>query len=38
MAAYKNIVLEKGMYGMPGKSFTQVLEEMDNSEIGRAHV
>ena len=32
MAAYKNIVLEKGMYGMPGKSFTQVLEEMDNSE------
>lgn len=32
MANFENIVLEKGMYGMPGKSFTQVLEELDNSE------
>ena len=32
MAFYQNITLEKGMYGMPGKSFTQVLEELDNSE------
>lgn len=32
MAYYKNIRLEKGMYGTPGKSFTQVLEELDNSE------
>lgn len=29
--AYENITLEKGMYGVPGKSFTQVLEEMDDS-------
>lgn len=29
--AFENITLEKGMYGVPGKSFTQVLEEMDNS-------
>lgn len=32
MANYENIVLEKGMYGMPGKSFTQVLESLDSSE------
>ncbi len=32
MAYFKNISLEKGMYGMPGKSFTQVLEEIDSSE------
>lgn len=32
MAYYENISLEKGMYGAPGKSFTQVLEEMDRSE------
>ena len=32
MGYYKSIKLEKGMYGMPGKSFTQVLEEMDGSE------
>ena len=32
MAYFKNIALEKGMYGTPGKSFTQVLEEIDNSE------
>lgn len=32
MANFENIVLEKGMYGVPGKSFTQVLEELDNSE------
>ncbi len=32
MANYENIVLEKGMYGVPGKSFTQVLEELDSSE------
>ena len=35
MAYYKNISLEKGMYGMPGKSFTQVLEELDSSESYR---
>lgn len=29
---YKKISLEKGMYGIPGKSFTQVLEELDPSE------
>ena len=29
--AFENITLEKGMYGVPGKSFTQVLEELDNS-------
>lgn len=29
--AYETITLEKGMYNVPGKSFTQVLEEMDNS-------
>ena len=32
MAYFKNITLEKGMYGMPGKSFTQVLEDLDSSE------
>ena len=32
MANFENIKLEKGMYGMPGKSFTQVLEELDSSE------
>ena len=26
---YKNITIEKGMYHTPGKSFTQVLEELD---------
>ena len=26
---YKNIKLEKGMYGIPGKSFTDILEELD---------
>ena len=35
MAYYKNISLEKGMYGTPGKSFTQVLEELDSSESYR---
>ena len=29
--AFENITLEKGMYGVPGKSFTQVLEELDSS-------
>ena len=29
---YKKISLEKGMYGIPGKSFTDILEEMDPSE------
>ena len=28
---FENITLEKGMYGVPGKSFTQVLEELDDS-------
>ena len=32
MAGYENITLEKGMYHVPGKSFTQVLEELDSSE------
>lgn len=32
MANYENIILEKGMYGVGGKSFTQVLEELDRSE------
>lgn len=31
MAFYDNLVLEKGMYGTMGKTFTQVLEEMDSS-------
>ncbi len=30
--AFENITLEKGMYGVPGKSFTQVLEELDGSQ------
>ena len=29
MAYFKDLRLEKGMYGVPGKSFTQVLEELD---------
>lgn len=32
MADYKNITLEKGMYGVKGKTFSQVLEELDPSE------
>ena len=28
--AFENITLEKGMYGVPGKNFTQVLEELDS--------
>ena len=32
MANFENITLEKGMYAVPGKSFTQVLEELDSSE------
>ncbi len=32
MAYFENISLEKGMYYVPGKSFTQVLEELDHSE------
>lgn len=31
MAFYESIKLEKGMYGTPGKSFTQVLEGLDPS-------
>lgn len=31
MAFYESIKLEKGMYGTPGKSFTEVLEELDPS-------
>lgn len=31
MAAYESIRLEKGMYGTPGKTFTQVLENLDPS-------
>ena len=29
---YENLKLEKGMYAVPGKSFTQVLESMDPNE------
>ena len=29
---YENIKLEKGMYGQSGRSFSQVLEELDPSE------
>ena len=32
MAYFDNISLEKGMYSVPGKSFSQVLEEMDSSD------
>jgi hypothetical protein len=32
MAFYDTIKLEKGMYGVPGKSFTKVLEELDSSK------
>lgn len=32
MAFYETIKLEKGMYGISGKSFTQVLEELDPSK------
>ncbi len=32
MARFEQITLEKGMYNVPGKTFTQVLEELDNSE------
>lgn len=32
MARFEQITLEKGMYNVPGKSFTQVLEELDSSE------
>lgn len=31
MAYFENITLEKGMYTVHGKSFTQVLEELDSS-------
>lgn len=31
MSNYENISLEKGMYGVKGKTFTQVLEELDPS-------
>ena len=31
MAVYESIKLEKGMYGTPGKTFTQVLESLDPS-------
>lgn len=32
MAFYESVKLEKGMYGTPGKSFTEVLESLDPSE------
>lgn len=32
MAFYESVKLEKGMYGAPGKSFTEVLESLDPSE------
>lgn len=32
MAFYESVKLEKGMYGTPGKSFTEVLESLDPTE------
>lgn len=32
MAMYENITIEKGMYGVKGKSMTQVLEQLDPTE------
>ncbi|WP_099204674.1 phage major capsid protein [Scatolibacter rhodanostii] len=32
MAHFENLTLEKAMYGVPGKSFTEVLEGLDSSE------
>lgn len=32
MAVYETVKLEKGMYGAPGKSFSEVLETLDPSE------
>ena len=32
MASYETVKLEKGMYGTPGRTFTQVLESLDPSE------
>ena len=32
MAFYETIHLEKGMYAAPGKSFSQILEELDPSQ------
>ena len=32
MARFETITLEKGMYNVPGKTFTQVLESLDSSE------
>ena len=32
MARFETIALEKGMYNVPGKTFTQVLESLDSSE------
>ncbi len=32
MAVYESVKLEKGMYGAPGKNFTEVLESLDPSE------
>lgn len=31
MASYETVKLEKGMYGTPGRSFTEVLESLDSS-------
>ena len=31
MAFYDTVRLEKGMYNTPGKSFTQVLEELEEA-------
>lgn len=32
MAYFESLILEKGMYSVPGKSFTEVLESLDSSE------
>ncbi len=37
MAFYDTVRLEKGMYNTPGKSFTQVLEELDPSASYEKH-
>ena len=29
--SFDNLILEKGMYAIPGKSFSEVLEELDPS-------
>ena len=37
MAHFENITLEKGMYSVPGKSFTQVLEQWEQLFLSVLH-